>query len=151
MKMSLSPVIILLFVFNAMGIPLQNQSVILERVERYLEEKEPAWKLYRKEDVKHGRVFDWQSGKQRISVSIRTFTSADEARTDLRNTMMKVTAPPKSEIKSLGDEAFLYQSEGTNRCMLLIRRGTNLIQVNADEFAQAEKFSKHIISLANSL
>lgn len=127
------------------GMPLQDRKVILERARRYIEEKELTWKLESKEDLKDGQVFYWKSDKQSATVSIVIFSSEDEAKTRLLKKVNMVPVPHKSKINNFGDEAFLYQSEGSRTCMLLIRKETVFIQVNADECANAEKFAKHTI------
>jgi hypothetical protein len=130
---------------NFIGMPLQGRRDVLERVRSYIEEKEPTWKLDRKEELNDGQVFHWRSDKQRVTVSIVTFSSEDETITHLSKQLIMVPVPYKSKINNLGNEAFLYQSAGTKTCMLLIRKETVFIQVNADECADAEKFAKHII------
>jgi|SRR5215467_5717771 len=130
---------------NFTGMPLQDRQIVLERARRYIEEQEPTWKLDSKEDLNGGQVFYWKSDKQSVTVSIVIFSSEDEAKTCLLKKVNMVPVPPKSKINNLGDEAVLYQSEGSRRCMLLIRKETVFIQVNADECADAEKFAKHII------
>ena len=123
----------------------------LERVVEHIQENEQTWTLNRKEDFKKGRVFYWQSGKQRVDVSIVLLASSEDAKTHLYNTINQVPVPYKSKMENLGDEAVLYQSEGTTRSMLLLRRGTIFIQVNADEFTHGKKFAEYIIGLADSL
>lgn len=131
---------------NFTGMPLQDRQVILERARRYIEEKEPTWKLDRKEDLNDGQVFHWKSDKQSATVSLVIFSSEDEAKTRLLKKVNMVPVPHKSKINNLGDEAFLYQSAGSKSCMLLIRKETVYIQVNADECVDAEKFARHIIT-----
>ena|SRR5215813_240015 len=131
---------------NFTGMPLQDRQVVLERARRYIEEQEPTWKLDRKEDLNDGQVFHWKSDKQRANVSIETFSSEAEAKTHLSKQVIMAPVRYKSKINNLGDEAFHYQSAGSKSCMLLIRKETVFIQVDADECADAEKFAKHIIT-----
>src|SRR5262245_36911665 len=146
MKIPFALLITLLCGVNFIETSLQDRQEIFERVRRYIEEKEPAWKLDRKEDLNDGQVFHWKSDKQRATVSIVTFSSEDETKSHLLKNVNRVPVAYKSKIDDLGDEAFLYQSVGSRRCMLLIRKGTVFIQVNADECADAEKFAKYIIT-----
>jgi hypothetical protein len=145
MKIPVVLLITLLCGINFTGMPLQDRQVVLERVRRYIEEKEPTWKFDRKEDLNDGQVFYWKSDKQRATVSIVIFSSEDEAKAHLSKQVIKVPVGWKSKINNLGDEAFLYQSAGSKSCMLLIRKETVYIQVNADECADAEKFARHTI------
>ena len=151
MKLSISLIMILFCIFTNMGASRQNKAIILERVVEHIQAKEQAWNLNRKEDINNGRVFHWQSGKQRVDISIIILASSEEAKAYLYNKINQVPVPYKSKIENLGDEAVLYQSEGTTRSMLLMRRGTIFIQVNADEFTQGKKFAEYVISLADSL
>ena len=144
MKIPFALLITLLCSFNFIETPLQDRQDIFERVRRYIEEKESAWKLDRKEDLNDGQVFHWKSDKQCAIVSIETFSSEEESRTYLLKNITKVSVSYKSKINDLGDEAFLYQSKGSDACALLIRKGTVYIQVNADECANAERFARHI-------
>ena len=146
MKIQFALLITLLCGVNFIETSLQDRQEIFERVRRYIEEKEPAWKLDRKEDLNDGQVFHWKSDKQRATVSIVTFSSEDETKSHLLKNVNRVPVAYKSKIDDLGDEAFFYQSVGSRRCMLLIRKGTVFIQVNADECADAEKFAKYIIT-----
>jgi hypothetical protein len=134
-----------------MGISWQNKAIILERVVEHIQENEQSWKLIRKDDVKNGRAFQWQSGKQRVDISIVILATSEEAKAYLYNMINEVTVPYKSKMENLGDESVLYQSEGTTRSMLLMRRGTIFIHVNADEFTHGKKFAEYIIGLADSL
>jgi len=151
MKLSVSLIMILFCIFTSMGTSWQNKAIILERVVEHIQAKEPAWNLNRKEDLDNGRVFHWQSGKQRVDVSIVILASSEEAKAYLYNKINQVPVPYKSKMENLGDEAVLYQSEGTTRCMLLMRRGTIFIQVNADEFTNGKKFAEYVVGLADSL
>src|SRR5215510_13105857 len=146
MKIPFALLITLLCGVNFIEASLQDRQEIFERVRRYIEEKEPAWKLDRKEDLNDGQVFHWKSDKQRATISIETFSSEEESRTHLLKNVTRVPVPYQSKINDLGDEAFLYQSKGSDACSLLIRKGTAYIQVNADECASAEQFAKHIIA-----
>ena len=137
--------IVLLYGLNITVAPMQNNPTISERVEKYIDSAEPAWKLERREDISNGKVFLWKYEKQRTDVSVITFASPAEAKDHLSQIKLKVTAPPKSESKDFGDETILYQTAGSSGCMLLIRKGEICISVSASECATAKKFAGHIL------
>jgi hypothetical protein len=130
----------------------QQLQLLSEKFATSVHEKYPAWRLSRKEMKSASTFYVWETEKQpqAVFVSIYPTESEQTAAERLRRGMMIMQIPPKSELKNLGDEAFLYQSNGSEACTIVFRKSGFFIRIAAPSLAIGRDFANTLLELIAS-
>ena len=128
----------------------QDFSFLLDKVETSMKVNKPNWKLTEKEVTSKSGRYEWKLDKQYVTASIYPTRSEEDAIELLKQTMRRVPVGPKSKLSELGDEAYLYKSDGHEGSMILIRKANTFIQINSSRLEHAEAFAKDINTLIQS-
>lgn len=128
----------------------QDLSSLLAKIERSAKTNKPIWQLKVKDVNDQSGHYEWRLDKQYVTVSLRSSLSETEASELLKQAMRRVPVAPKSKLTGLGNEAYLYKSDGQDGSMILIRKANVFIQVNSSHLEPAQSFAKDISDLVQS-
>ena len=140
-----------LFLFGialfACSLTLQTQGSQSDLIENSIKSKEPAWELSSKKVKRESTTYKWKSGEQRVDIRVYVTDSPQKAAAKLSEFSQYVPVTPKERLKSLGDEALLYQGRNTNDCMILFRGGNVFVHLNASSAVNGKRFAKHLAEI----
>lgn len=122
----------------------QTQGSQSDLIENSIKSKEPAWELSSKEEKRDSTNYKWKWEEQWIDIHVYVTDSPQKAAAKLSEFSQFVPVTPKERLKSLGDEAMLYQGLNTNDCMILFRRGKVFVQLKASSVVNGKRFARHL-------
>lgn len=131
--------------------PMDETDVLLEKFERIGPEMGGGFKLRGKDmEVTPTIVqvtYDWElNGKEGVLVGVLVSKTEQAASQQIQNAVGRMSVGPNRQLEKFGDEAYLYQSAGTDACMIIARSGKIVIQLNAPTEAIGIQFVKALIT-----
>ena len=144
--------VLCLFVIACGSLPAQttsSQSELASKIETAIKSQEPAWEFSPtpRDARANSTVCHWKSGPEQIDIHVFVTDSAEAAVGKLNEFAQQVPIAPKERLKTLGDEALMYQGVNTKACMILFRRDNIVIHLNGSSVADAKRFAKHLDDL----
>jgi hypothetical protein len=116
-------------------------------MEQTVSGKEQGWTLDRKvPNPKHLQVL-WRKDHEKAFVQVHEYESDLEAIKVLRSEarLLRNAGEPEA-IKNFGDEASIWEDQtGKRNTVILIRKGSTLVSINASSVGVTKRFARHIL------
>lgn len=120
---------------------------VLTSIEGSIKDNEPTWQLSAREQQPKSIIYRWKAGKEIVVAEVFVTSSKQAASDLLQEHAFRVPIPPKQKLKSLGDEALLYQSGNAANGMILFRRSNVFILLTGSSVPNARRFANHIVNV----
>ncbi len=147
-------ILLLLICYSTGNILAQDKPTFIVEIERVFQEKEPRWKIERKNVQNESSFFKeeivFRSGKVQAAVSIGSWQREKDAHDvfegeaiAFNNTMGARRI--KKRLPNLGDENYIWTNRGSEAWpMIKFRKGKVYVTVFAPNVAVAKRFAQYI-------
>jgi hypothetical protein len=126
----------------------QDAQSLISKVEDNFKTKHPDWRFLYKQIDATNTVYVYYIEKIALQFLIGYTDSEEMATKEYENYKHGMPVGPKAQLKDLGDEAVLYQSNGREKCSIYFRKSNVVVvMIGAPSFTVAEGLAKEIAGL----
>lgn len=133
--------VLLCFAISVVG---QDMPSFRKNAEETVKAKNPAWKLITKQERDKEITYQWGNDKADVTLTIFYGTSQLEAIDRMKKALDSLSVGPGKELAGIGDEAYLWKTEGSGFAGIRFRKANVYIDLSGSSVALVEDLAKKL-------